>query len=160
MSIQNQATVPTTFGTARHLIAVVGFDGSEPSLRALRSASDLISGRLGSLVVVFVAHPSTSAAMSPYAQSEARLALDGEALESLADARALLGDEGRWRFERRDGSIAEQLMAVARETADSYGSDTSVVVVVGKAAKSIHHLAGSVPVSLVRHEQFPVLVVP
>ncbi|HEY5272445.1 MAG TPA: hypothetical protein VIJ34_04325 [Acidimicrobiales bacterium] len=51
-------------------------------------------------------------------------------------------------------------MAVAHDESASFGPDASVIVVVGKASKPLHHLVGSVPVGLVRHERFPVVVVP
>ena len=44
------------------LVLVVGFDGTEPALRALRSAADVLQQRPGRMDVVFVAHvPSTVA---------------------------------------------------------------------------------------------------
>lgn len=151
----------TTLGTrSDYLVVVVGFDGSEASERALQSAKKLIAGRLGVLVVVFVAKASGVAAMNPSAIGEIRYGLDAEARQLESALPALLGEERRWRFVRRDGEVAEQLMAVAREEDASFGPDASVMVVVGKASKRLHHLVGSVPVGLVRHESFPVVVVP
>jgi nucleotide-binding universal stress UspA family protein len=145
---------------ADYLAVVVGFDGSEAAARALKSSKEFIAGRLGSLVVVFVARIPGSAAMSPSAIGEIRYGLDAEAQQLASALPALLGEERRWRFERRDGEVADQLMAVAREVSASFGPDASVVVVVGKASSRLHHLIGSVPVGLVRHECFPVVVVP
>jgi nucleotide-binding universal stress UspA family protein len=146
--------------SADYLLVIVGFDGSEPSVRALQSAKQFIAGRLGSLVVVFVARVPGTAAMSPAALGEIRYSLDAEADQHAASLPALLGSERRWRFERRDGDVAEQLMLVAREEASSFGSDATVIVVAGKASSRLHHYLGSVPVGLVRHECFPVVVVP
>lgn len=143
-----------------YLLVVVGFDGSEPSKRALQSAKRLIAGRLGSLVVVFVARVPGTAAMSPSALGEIRYSLEAEARQLAATLPSLLGDEQRWRFESRDGDVAEQLMLVAREEASSFGPDAAVILVVGKASSRLHHYLGSVPVGLVRHECFPVVVVP
>src|SRR5580704_3813430 len=50
---------------ARRLAVVVGFDGSESAYRALDAATQLISGRPGRVVVVYVAHLSAAAAFSP-----------------------------------------------------------------------------------------------
>jgi nucleotide-binding universal stress UspA family protein len=163
MATQIETPVPVgaAFGTrSDYLVAVVGFDGSDASVRALESAKRFILGRLGVLVVVFVARTPGTAAMSASAIGEIRSSLDAEARQLESSLPALLGEERRWRFERCDGEVAEQLMAVARKESASFGPDASVVVVVGKAAKRLHHLVGSVPVGLVRHESFPVVVVP
>jgi nucleotide-binding universal stress UspA family protein len=143
-----------------YLLVVVGFDGSEPAERALQSARRLVAGRLGSLVVVFVARVPGTAAMSPAALGEIRYSLDAEGDQIASALPTLLGKEQRWRFVRRDGDVAEQLMKVAREEASSFGPDAAVIVVVGKASSRLHHYLGSVPVGLVRHESFPVVVVP
>jgi nucleotide-binding universal stress UspA family protein len=143
-----------------YLVVVVGFDGSDASERALESAKNLIAGRVGVLVVVFVARTPGTAAMSPSTIGEIRYSLDAEAQQLERMLPALLGDERRWRFERRDGEVADQLMSVAREQGVAFGPDASVMVVVGKASKRLHHLVGSVPVALVRHECYPVVVVP
>lgn len=143
-----------------YLVVVVGYDGSAAADRALQSARRLIAGRLGSLVVVYVARISGTVAMSPAALGEVRYSLDAESNQIAAALPTLLGEERRWRFVRRDGEAAEQLMAVAREEAASFGADASVIVVVGKASSRLHHYLGSVPVGLVRNECFPVFVVP
>jgi nucleotide-binding universal stress UspA family protein len=163
MATQIEVSVPdgeTLEKRSDYLVVVVGFDGSEPAARALESAKKLIAGRLGSLVVVFVARAPGTAALNPSAIAEIRYSLDAEAKQLESALPALLGQERRWRFERRDGEVAEQLMSVAREEGASFGPDASVMVVVGKASKRLHHLVGSVPVGLVRHESFPVVVVP
>lgn len=150
----------TTESGGGYLVVVVGFDGSETAERALKSAKRFIAGRLGSLIVVFVARVPGTAAMTPAALGEIRYSLDAEADQIAAALPRLLGEERRWRFARRDGDAAEQLMAVAREEASSFGPDASVIVVVGKASSRLHQYLGSVPVGLVRHECFPVVVVP
>src|SRR5438105_10798969 len=52
------------------LHVVVGFDGSQSASRALDAATQLISGRPGSIVVVYVAHLSGGAELSPEAVVE------------------------------------------------------------------------------------------
>ena len=65
----HQWTEPVVDGptalTPRRLVAVVGFDGSESAYRALDAAAQLISGRTGSIVAVYVAHLSATAELSP-----------------------------------------------------------------------------------------------
>jgi nucleotide-binding universal stress UspA family protein len=162
MATDIEMSVPhgETLERSDYLLVVVGFDGSEASKRALESAKRLIAGRLGSLVVVFVAHLPGAAAMSPSAIGEIRFSLDAEARQLATALPEILGEERRWRFVRRDGEVADQLMSVAREESASFGPDASVMVVVGKASKRLHHVVGSVPVGLVRNECFPVVVVP
>ena len=55
---------------SEHLVAVVGFDGSEPSFRALDAATLLIAGRVGTLEIVWVAHPAAGTEMSGSALGE------------------------------------------------------------------------------------------
>jgi nucleotide-binding universal stress UspA family protein len=68
--------------------------------------------------------------------------------------------ERRWTLERRNGSVAFELVAAADEVSRDHGSDANVVIVVGSAMHTYHRVVGSVPVALVRHAKYPVLVVP
>ncbi len=145
---------------AERLIVVVGFDGSESAYRALDASALLISGRVGTVEAVYVAHLATGAEMSPAALIESRNAFDSAELEFADAVRERLDLEHRWRFRRRDGSIARELIAVADELSHDYGDDAQVVLVVGSAMHSLHHVVGSVPVALVRHAKYPVVVVP
>jgi nucleotide-binding universal stress UspA family protein len=147
-------------GRAARLV-VVGFDGSQSAYRALDASAVLISGRLGSVEVVFVAHIAAGAEMSADALAESLKAFDGAELAFAAAVRERLGDlEYRWRFQRRDGPIAHELIAVADELSGDYGDDAQVVIVVGSALHTLHHVVGSVPVALVRHAKYPIVVVP
>ena len=56
--------------------------------------------------------------------------------------------------------IAHELIAVADQVSLDNGDDASVVIVVGSAMHTLHHLVGSVPVALVRHTKYPIFVVP
>jgi nucleotide-binding universal stress UspA family protein len=143
------------------LIVVVGFDGSEPAYRALDAATQLISGRTGSIEVVYVSHTPVTAALSPDAQSEARKDFDAIEHEFAQALRVrLAGGEQRWHFQRRDGLIAHELVASADQLMGEYGVGTRVVIVVGSAMHTYHHVVGSVPVALVRHATYPIVVVP
>jgi nucleotide-binding universal stress UspA family protein len=146
---------------AERLIVVVGFDGSDSAFRALDASALLISGRVGTIEVVFVAHMAPGAEMSATALTESRKAFDMAEQEYADAVRGRLADlEYRWRFQRRDGSIAHELITVADELTHDYGDGSQVVIVVGSAMHSLHHVVGSVPVALVRHAKYPVVVVP
>jgi len=140
---------------------VVGFDGSEPAVRALDAARRFISGRVGTIEVVYVAHLSVGAGMSSEAQVELRRDFDAAEAQFAEDVRVRMEDhEKRWRFQRRDGPIVHELLAVADELSRDYGDEATVVIVVGSAVQTYHHVVGSVPVGLVRHAKYPVVVVP
>lgn len=146
---------------AERLIVVVGFDGSESAYRALDASALLIAGRVGTVEIVFVAHMSPGAEMSAGAVAESRKAFDSAELAFTDAVRDRLAEvEFRWRFQRRDGLIAHELIAVADELSRDYGDEAQVVIVVGSAMHSLHHVVGSVPVALVRHAKYPVVVVP
>jgi len=145
----------------RRLVVVVGFDGSEPAYRALDAATHLISGRTGNIVAVFVAHPSPSTELSSEGLVEVLKsfdALEKQFTESIRSRLELV--EQRWRLERRDGGIAHELVAAADHLSRDYGTDATVVIVVGSAMHTYHHVVGSVPVALVRHAKYPIVVVP
>lgn len=145
----------------RRLVVVVGFDGSQAANRALDAATQLISGRPGRIVVVYVAHLPAGAELSPEAQVETLKSFDTlqqeftEAISSRLDA-----VEPRWSLQRRDGAVAHQLAAAAEQVSRDHAHDASVVIVVGRAMHTYHHVVGSVPVALVRHARYPIVVVP
>ncbi|MCU1489191.1 MAG: universal stress protein UspA [Acidimicrobiaceae bacterium] len=155
-----EQNIPVT-RRAELLIVVVGFDGSESGYRALDVSALLIAGRVGTVEVVYVAHMAPAAAMSADAITESRRAFDSAERE-FGDAvhDRLAGIEHRWRFQRRDGPVAHELVAVAEGLERDYGDDAGVVIVVGSPMHHLHHVVGSVPVALVRHARFPVVVVP
>jgi hypothetical protein len=55
----------TAVPPTRFLHLVVGYDGSPPASRALDAAVRLLQGRIGRIEVVYVAHLSSLAALSP-----------------------------------------------------------------------------------------------
>jgi len=145
---------------ATDLRLVVGFDGSPPAIRALDAAVNLLQGRTGGIDVVYVAHMPSLAALSPGAVSE--LEIDFDDIEQ--ELRTMVGErlrdrEERWGFERRQGLIAEELLAAARDTGTAH-PDATVVVVVGSSSLVTHRVVGSVAVSLARHSPVPLVVVP
>ena len=119
-------TRPTT-----DLSLIVGYDGSPPAERALHAAVNLLQGRTGRIEVVYVAHTSSMAALSPAAVTE--LETDFDEIEQ--ELRTAVGDQLRgrvegWDFERREGLIAEELLAAAKNIGAAH-PDATVVIVVG-----------------------------
>jgi nucleotide-binding universal stress UspA family protein len=139
---------------------VVGYDGSPPAIRALNGAANLLSGRSGSIDIVYVAHLPSMAALSPGAVAELETGFD----DIEQELRTMIGDqlrdrEDRWSFERRQGLIAEELLQAARDTSEGHPTAT-VVIVVGSSSEITHRVVGSVAVSLARHSPVPLIVVP
>jgi nucleotide-binding universal stress UspA family protein len=149
------ATPPT-----RDLRIVVGYDGSPPASRALESAAALMQGRTGRIEVVYVAHLSGTAMLSADAVAEMEADFDeiAQELRKQADEQ-LRGRDLAWGFERRQGVIAEELVAAATGLRADHPDDT-VVIVVGSSSHAMHRMVGSVAVSLARHAPVPLVVVP
>jgi nucleotide-binding universal stress UspA family protein len=145
---------------ASDLRLVVGYDGSPPASRALDGAVNLLQGRTGKIDVVYVAHLPSMAALSPGAVSELESDFDDveQELRTLAADR-LRGREQRFDFHRRQGQIAEELIAAATELREAH-PDVTVVIVVGSSSLAAHRVVGSVAVSLARHSPVPLVVVP
>jgi nucleotide-binding universal stress UspA family protein len=70
----------------------------------------------------------------------------------------LHGHEERWGFQRRQGMIVDQLIAVAKDVGDVHAND-SVVIVVGSSSEAMHRMVGSVAVNLARHSPVPLVIV-
>jgi nucleotide-binding universal stress UspA family protein len=152
--------VTTDTPPAANLNLVVGYDGSPPASRALDAAVSLLHGRAGRIDVVYVAHLPAVDMLSADAISEMRVDLDEiERDLRTAAGEQLRGREDRWKFERRQGQIADELLDAAAATQDAYPGDT-VVIVVGSSSQALHRLVGSVAVSMVRRAPVPVVVVP
>ncbi len=145
---------------ATDLRLVVGFDGSPPSTRALDAAVNLLQGRTGRIEVVYVAHMPSMAALSPAAVAEMETDFNDVEQELRTMAGAQLGDRvERWGFERRQGLIAEELLAAAKDIGAAH-PDATVVIVVGSSSLVAHRVVGSVAVGLARHSPVPLIVVP
>jgi nucleotide-binding universal stress UspA family protein len=149
------ATPPAT-----DLRFLVGYDGSPPASRALDAAINLLQGRPGRIDVVYVAHMPSMAALSSSAVAELETSFDDieQELRGMAGAQ-LKGREERWDFERRQGLIAEELLAAAKD-ARAANPDATVVLVVGSSSLAAHRVVGSVAVGLARHSPVPLVVVP
>jgi nucleotide-binding universal stress UspA family protein len=145
---------------AADLRLVVGYDGSPPASRALDAAVNLLQGRTGHIELVYVAHMPSMAALSPGAVSELEIDFDDveQELRTMA-AEQLRGREPSWGFERRQGLIAEELVAAAKDLRTA-NPDATVVIVVGSSSLVAHRVVGSVAVSLARHSPVPLIVVP
>ena len=151
------STAPSPAGK---LFLVVGYDGSPPAVRALDSAVRLLRGRDGRIDVTYVANPTPTEMMSASALAEMDEIFDEMSRDLRAQAsEQLRGQEERWQFERRRGPIAEELVAAATKLPDA-GPDDSVVIVVGSSSQAVHRMVGSVAVSLARHAQVPLVIVP
>ena len=151
------STAPSTAGK---LYLVVGYDGSQPAVRALDAAVSLLHGRDGRIDVVYVAHPTAAEMMSANALAEMVEIFDEMAQELGTQAgEQLSGREERWRFERRQGLIAEELVAAAKKVPDATPEDT-VAIVVGSSSQAVHRMVGSAAVSLARHAPVPLVIVP
>ncbi len=69
--------------------------------------------------------------------------------------------EPRWHFQPRDGSVAEELIAVADELRGERGPEANIVLVVGGPSRNQHHeIGGSVSLTLAEVDRFPLVVVP
>ena len=142
------------------LYLVVGYDGSPPASRALDAAVNLLHGRAGRIQVVYVAHLPAADSLSADAVGQMELDFDEIARDlSTAAGEQLHGREERWDFERRQGQIADELMAYATGIRDAHPGGTAAIVV-GSASQAMHRIVGSVAVTLARRSPVPIVVVP
>jgi nucleotide-binding universal stress UspA family protein len=145
---------------ATDLRLVVGYDGSPPASRALQAAVNLLQGRTGRIELVYVAHLPSMAALSADAVGELETGFDDieQELRTVA-AEQLRASEQSWGFERRNGQIAEELIAAAKDLGAAHPHAT-VVIVVGSSSAVTHRIVGSAAVGLARHSPVPLVVVP
>jgi nucleotide-binding universal stress UspA family protein len=149
------ASPPTEFV---HLVA--GYDGSPPASRALDAAVRLLQGRNGRIEVVYVAHLSSLVMLSAAAVGEMEEDFDEVEQELRAQADEQLRASGAaWQFERRQGLIADQLIAAATAIGDAHPGET-VAILVGSSSHATHRMVGSVAIGLARHSPVPLMIVP
>ena len=151
-------TVTTTTPPTGSLHLVVGYDGSPPASRALDAAVNLLQDRTGHIDVVYVAHLSSLAMLSPGAIAELESDFDEIEQQLRAAAAEQLRDRvAAWGFERRQGIVPEELIAVATAIG---AAGSTVAIVVGSSSHATHRVVGSVAVSLARHSPVPLIIVP
>ena len=139
---------------------IVGYDGSAPASRALDAAVRLLRGRPGCIDVVWVAHLSSAVRLSAGAIVEMEATFDELEPELRAQAAGQLRGRGPdWEFERRQGLVTEELIAVAAGIRDA-GHGKDVVIVIGSSSHATHRVVGSVAVGLARHSPVPLVIVP
>ncbi len=142
------------------LYLVVGYDGSPPGNRALDTAVNLLRGRTGRIEVVYIAHLPGIDMLSADAVGQMEIDFDEIAGDLRAAAeKQLRGREDRWGFERRQGPIADELIAAATSIRDSHPGD-SVAIVVGSSSHAMHRVIGSVAVILAHRAPVPTVIVP
>jgi nucleotide-binding universal stress UspA family protein len=148
--------------------AVVGFDGSASSLRALDAAAWLLNDRPGGMEIVYVAHlPAVAiSGLIGEASADVRQSFDDATRDLSEKVRAhlqgshLRAAAQRWHFQRRNGAIADNLIEAADDLRRQHGPDAAVFLIVGRSEHGYHHVLGSVPSALERHVHYPVIVVP
>ena len=145
----------------RELHLVVGFDGSPPALRALDTSVRLLAVRPpGRITVVWVAHLSGEVSLSADAVAIVENDFDQIARELRTAAAERLADSGLpWDFRWRQGLIARELTAAAKEVQAARPDDV-VVILVGSSSSAMHRIIGSVAVQLAHHAPVPVTIVP
>jgi hypothetical protein len=162
-------TAGTLTGSPDRLVyAVVGFDGSASSLRALDAAARLLNGRPGGMQIVYVARlPAAAAAgLTGQASAEVGQSFDdatrdlSEKVRARLQASHLRGAAQHWHFQRRTGAIADNLIAVADELRRQHGPDATVILIVGRSEHGYRHALGAVPSALERHVHYPVIIIP
>ncbi len=142
------------------LYLVVGYDGSPPGNRALDAAINLLHGRAGRIEVVYIAHLPGIDMLSADAVGQMEVDFDEIARDLRTTAeKQLRGREERWGFERRQGSIPDELIAAATGIRDSHPGD-SVAIVVGSSSHAMHRVIGSVAVTLAHRAPVPIVIVP
>jgi nucleotide-binding universal stress UspA family protein len=150
-------TVPPPTGFLR---LVFGYDGSPPASRALDAAVRLLQGRSGRIEVVYVAHLSSLVMLSPGAIAEMEQDFDEIEQELRAQAAEQLRASGAaWEFERRQGIIADELIAAATAIRDAHPGE-NVAIVIGSSSHATHRVVGSAAVGLARHSPEPLIIVP
>ncbi len=117
---------------------VVGYDGSPPASRALDAAVRLSAGAIAEMKEDF-----DEVEQELRAQAAGQLRASGAA----------------WEFERRQGIIADELIAAATAIRDAHPGET-VAIMVGSSSHATHRVVGSAAIGLARHSPVPLIIVP
>jgi hypothetical protein len=147
--------------TENHVVLVVGYDGTAPARRALLAAAEMLQKVPGRMEVVYVAHMPAYVSLSPQAIASLRggFDLDEQQLATQVDE-SLRSSAVKWHFQRRNGEIAPELLAVSEEQLETEGPSTRVVLVVGGSAHKIDRYLNSTPSRVIRQDRFRVLIIP
>ena len=104
----------------------------------------MLQGRTGRIEVVYVAQLSSLAMLSPGAITE--IESDFSEIEQelrAAAAEQLRGSGAAWEFARRQGIVADELIASATALRDAHAGRT-VAIVVGSSSHAAHRVVGSI----------------
>jgi nucleotide-binding universal stress UspA family protein len=143
------------------LLLVVGYDGTEPAERALRTAAEMLGDAPGRMEVVFVGHVPTTVAFSAQGVASVQEGLDEEEHDLAGRVEEVLQPTGiKWHFQRRNGEVALELLAASAEELDSEGPDGHLVLVLGGTSHKIDRYLNSTPAKVLRQDRFEVFVVP
>jgi nucleotide-binding universal stress UspA family protein len=67
--------------------------------------------------------------------------------------------EASWEFDRRAGSVADELIAAATAVGKAHPDDT-VGIIIGSSSHATRRMVGSVAVHLARHSPVTLMIVP
>ena len=134
-------------------VIVVGLDGSPASWDAFCWAAGQATRARGSLIAVYATPVVTAVAPVPGDFAYAEQAAQEAAAELKAEAEHRAAEAGvQLTFVRELGDSVHALISVAR-------SAQADLVVVGRSAKMLHHLAGSAGRRLASRQDAPIVVV-
>ena len=107
-----------------------------------------------------MAHLSSLVMLSAGAIAEMEKDFDEIEQELRARAAGQLRASGAaWEFGRRQGIIADELIAAATAIRDAHPGET-VAIMVGSSSHATHRVVGSVAIGLARHSPVPLMIVP
>ena len=100
------------------------------------------------------------AALSPGGAAELETSFD----EMEQDLRAQAAEQPRtggatWEFQRREGTVADELMSTATAVGEAH-SDDQVAIIVGSSSHATRRMVGSVAVHLARRSPVSLMIVP
>lgn len=141
----------------RSLVLVVGYEGSDPTRRALAAAGRILGDQEGWIEVVKVKPTLGGDQGAAEPAADVTDSLGPSEAELHYEVRSLLDAEKQpWKLRSTSGAVAEVLLEAAEAIARDGGPSRTVVIVVG----SDRRMAFSVPVTLARRSRFPVVIVP
>lgn len=134
-------------------VFLVAYDGSEPACRAADYAVRMAMARAARLVFVYV-HNTTLTAVMPSMVPEVGTAADDSDAQVRAELEARMADTSvSWELTCLRGNPFQLLIRVATENGVE-------AIVLGTTRRTGLHLSGSLAVNLVKHADWPVVVVP